>query len=116
MLEDQQKEFEKKKENENKLFAERMEKEKQKMETELQERLRKSISNDFENQLKILQESNKDNEEKLKLARQKELDFLKKEKDLNNKAEEMEIELQKKLAAERVSVNGSNQETGKIKK
>ena len=101
ILEDQQKEFEKKKEKENQLFAERMEKEKLKLESEIQEKLRKSISNDFENQLKHLQESNKDNEEKLKSARQKELDFLKREKDLTTKAEEMEIELQKKLAAER---------------
>ncbi len=100
-LEEQQKEFEKKKENENKLFVERIEKEKQKMESEMQERLRKSISSDYENQLKILQQSNSDSEEKLRLARQKELDFLRKEKDLMTKAEEMEIELQKKLAAER---------------
>ena len=100
-LEDQQKEFEKKKEKENQLFAERMEKEKLKMENELQEKLRKSIGNDFENQLKILQQSNNDNEEKLKTARQKELEFLKKEKELKTKAEEMEIELEKKLAAER---------------
>lgn len=100
-LEEQRKEFEKKKENENKLFAERMEKEKLKMETELQEKLRKSISNDYENQLKILQQSNHDSEEKLKMARQKELDFLKKVQDLKNKEEEMEIDLQKKLAAER---------------
>ena len=101
ILEDQQKDFEKKKENENKLFAERVEKEKLKMETELQEKLRKSISNDFENQLKLLQESYDENEEKLKLARQKEFDFLKKEKELKTRAEEMEIELEKKLAAER---------------
>lgn len=100
-LEDQQKEFEKKKEKENQLFAERMEKEKLKMENEIQEKLRKSIGNDFENQLKILQQSNSDNEEKLKTARQKELEFLKKEKELKTKAEEMEIELEKKLAAER---------------
>ena len=100
-LEEQQKDFEKKKEKENQLFAERMEKEKLKMETELQEKLRKSISNDYENQLKLLQESNKDNEEKLRSARQKELDFLKKEKDLKTKEQELEIELEKKLAAER---------------
>ncbi|MDP4282806.1 MAG: DUF2130 domain-containing protein [Bacteroidota bacterium] len=100
-LEEQQKEFEKKKEIQNQLFADRMEKEKLKMETELQGKLRKSISSDFENQLKLLQQSNNDNEEKLKLARQKELDFLKKEKELKTKAEEMEIELEKKLAAER---------------
>ncbi|MEO8960672.1 MAG: DUF2130 domain-containing protein [Ginsengibacter sp.] len=101
MLDDQQKEFEKKKERENQLFAERMEKEKLKMETEIQEKLRKSISNDYENQLKLLQESSKDNEEKLRLARQKELEFLKKEKELKIKTEEIEIELEKKLAVER---------------
>ncbi|MEO9144323.1 MAG: DUF2130 domain-containing protein [Ginsengibacter sp.] len=100
-LEEQQKEFEKKKEKENQLFAERMQKEKLKMENEIQEKLRKSIGTDFENQLKILQQSNSDNEEKLKSARQKELEFLKKEKELKTKAEEMEIELEKKLAAER---------------
>ena len=97
LFEDQQRDFEKKKENENKIFAERMEKEKLKMESELQEKLRKSISDDFANQLRLLQESNKDNEEKLKTARQKEFDFLKKEKD-----QELEIELEKKLAAERL--------------
>ena len=101
-LEEQQKEFEKKKEKENELFADRMQKEKLKMETELQEKLRKSISGDFENQLKLLQQSNSDNEEKLKTARQKELEFLKKEKELKTKSEEMEIELEKKLAAERL--------------
>ena len=101
-LEEQQREFEKKKEKENELFAERMQKEKLKMETELQEKLRKSISSDFENQLKLLQQSNNDNEEKLKTARQKELEFLKKEKELKTKSEEMEIELEKKLAAERL--------------
>jgi hypothetical protein len=100
-LEDQQKEFERKKEKENQLFAERMEKEKLKLENELQEKLRKSISNDFENQLKFLQQSISDNEEKLKSAREKELEFLKKEKELKTKAEEMEIELEKKLAHER---------------
>ncbi len=102
LFEDQQRDFEKKKENENKIFAERMEKEKLKMESELQEKLRKSISDDFANQLRLLQESNKDNEEKLKTARQKEFDFLKKEKDLKTKEQELEIELEKKLAAERL--------------
>lgn len=98
LFQQQQKEFEKKKEKENELFAERLAKEKLKMEEDLQQKLRKSISNDFENQLKLLQEANNDNEEKLKSARQKELEFLKKEKDLKNKAAEMEIELEKKLA------------------
>jgi hypothetical protein len=101
LLQEQQQEFEKKKEKENELFVQRMEKEKQKMQNELQEKLRKSISNDFENQLKLLQQANVDNEEKLKSARQKELEFLKKEKELRLQAEEMEIELEKKLSEER---------------
>jgi len=101
LLEQQQKEFEKKKEKENELFAERMEKEKLKLQNDLQEKLRKSISNDFENQLKLLQQANNDNEEKLKSARQKELEFLQKEKELKNQAAEMEIQLEKKLAVER---------------
>jgi hypothetical protein len=100
-LQEQRSEFEKKKEKENQLFAERMEKEKLKMESEIQEKLRKTISTDFENQVRLLQQSNTENEEKLKSARQKELEFLKKEKELRTKSEEMEIELEKKLAAER---------------
>jgi hypothetical protein len=100
-LEEQQREFERKKEKENELFAERIEREKLKLQTDLQEKLRKSIHNDFENQLKLLQEANNDNEEKLKAARQKEFEFLQKEKELKNKAAEMELQLEKKLAAER---------------
>ena len=79
-----------------------MEKEKLKIETDIQQRLRKTISSDYENQLKLLQQSNNDNEEKLKLARNKELEFLRKEKDLKIKEEELEISLQKKLSEERL--------------
>jgi hypothetical protein len=105
IFEQQQKDFEKKKEKENELFAERMQKEKLKIESEVQEKLRKSISSDFENQLKILQQANLDNEEKLKSARQKELEFLKKVQELKNKEEEMEIALQKKLSEERATLS-----------
>ncbi len=105
IFEEQQKDFEKKKEKENELFAERMQKEKLKIENEVQDKLRKSIGNDYENQLKILQQSNLDNEEKLKSARQKELEFLKKVQDLKNKEEEMEIILQKKLSQERATLS-----------
>jgi hypothetical protein len=71
------------------------------MQNDLQEKLRKTISNYYENQLKLLQQANHDNEEKLKSARQKELEFLKKQKELKIQAEEMEIQLEKKLARER---------------
>ncbi|MEO7119903.1 MAG: DUF2130 domain-containing protein [Ginsengibacter sp.] len=104
-FEEQQKDFEKKKEQANEMFAERMQKEKLKIENEIQEKLRKSISNDFENRLKMLQQANFDNEEKLKSARQKELEFLKKMQELKNKEEEMEISLQKKLSEERATLS-----------
>lgn len=103
-LEQKNREFELKKEKENQLFAERMQKEKLKMEADIQERLRKSIAGDFENELKILKESVNDNQEKLKLARKKELEFLQKENQLKIKEEELEISLQKKLAEERLSI------------
>ena len=103
-LEDQQKEFEEKKKKENELFAEKFQKEKQKLEAELQEQLRKSISGDYENKLKILEQSNFDNEEKLKTARQKEIEFLKKEQQLKNKEAELELQLHKKLQEERILI------------
>ncbi len=75
--------------------------EKQKLQKELQESLRKTISADFENQLKMLQEADVEKEEKLKLARQKELEFLQKEQALKVREEEMQITLQRQLMDER---------------
>jgi len=100
-LEKQQKEFEEKKKKENDLFAERLQKERLKLETELQEQLRRSISGDYENKLRLLEQNNKESEEKLKQARQKELEFLQKEQVLKNKEADLEIQLQKKLQEER---------------
>jgi hypothetical protein len=71
----------------------------------LEENIRKSVSGDFENKLKLLSEANKENEEKLKVSRIKELEFLKKEKELKDKEAELEIVLQKKLQAERTSLS-----------
>ncbi|HQS52209.1 MAG TPA: DUF2130 domain-containing protein [Daejeonella sp.] len=67
----------------------------------LEEAVRKSIAIDFENKLNFLENANKENQEKLKLAGQKELEFLKKEQELKTRAEEMEIEIQRKMQAER---------------
>ncbi len=70
----------------------------------LEEGVRKSVAADFENQLVLLQNSNKDNEEKLKLAREKELAFLQKEQELKNKEAEIEINFQRKLQEERLTI------------
>ena len=75
--------------------------EKKRMQTDLESSIRKSLSADFENQLKLLQQSVADNEEKLKEARKKELEFLQKEQNIKRREEELEINLHKKLNEER---------------
>ena len=59
-----------------------MKTEKEKLQQQLEQNLRKTITSDFENKLRLLEQNNKDNEEKLKEARQQQLVFLKKEQDL----------------------------------
>jgi hypothetical protein len=75
--------------------------EKKKLQEELQASIRKTIAADYENQLKVLQQSASDTEEKLKEARKKELEFLQKEQQLKAKEEELQITLQKQLLEER---------------
>ncbi len=74
-----------------------MNQEKLKLQEELQTSIRKSVGADFENQLKTLQNNLSDNEERLKEARRKELDFLQKENQLKNKEAEIDIRIQKLL-------------------
>lgn len=100
-FQEEQKLFEEKKRKENELFAQRLQQEKQKMESELQVNLRKSIAADFDTQLKLLEQTNKDNEEKLRLSRQKELEFLQKEQELKTKEAELDLSVQRKLQEER---------------
>lgn len=97
--------FEEKKKQENELFSQKLQKEKQKLEIEIQEQLRKSISSDYENQLRILQENSNNAEEKLKESRKKELEFLQKEQLLKDKEAELEITLQKKMQEERTTIS-----------
>ncbi|MGB4775320.1 MAG: DUF2130 domain-containing protein, partial [Daejeonella sp.] len=81
-------------------FAKKLEEEKQLIGVNI----RKTIAADFENKLQMLENSNKDNEEKLKLSRQKELEFFKKEQELKTKEAELEISVQKKLQEERTNI------------
>jgi hypothetical protein len=103
-LEEEQNLFEEKKKKENELFQQKLQQERQKIEIEMQQQLRKSISADFENELRLLKQNNLENEERLKAARQKEYEFLKKEQELKTREQELEILLQKKLIAERNSL------------
>ena len=79
-LHDQEEDFQKKLNEEKKLIQQKLE-----------EDIRKTIHDDFENRLTLLQQSNEEQQEKLKAARQKELEFLQKEQALKNKEEELEI-------------------------
>lgn len=75
-----------------------------KIQQETEERLRKSLQTDFENQLKLLQEAAKEKDERLKLAREKELEYLKKEQALKAKEEELELQLQRKILEQSAAI------------
>ncbi len=76
-------------------------KEKQRLQAELQESITKSIASDYENKLKLLQQSASDSEEKLKEARKKELEFLQMEQALKTREQELELSVQLQLQKER---------------
>jgi hypothetical protein len=91
-------EWQKKKELESSAL---LEQEKKRLQTEMQESIRKSMAADYENQLKLLQQNAADNELKLKESRKKELEYLQKEQQLKNREEEMQIAVQRQLMEER---------------
>jgi hypothetical protein len=82
-------------------WKELQQKRERELQRKLEEDLRKTIATDFENQVRMLEQNNKDNQEKLKESRQKELEFLRKEQELKNKEAELEITVQRKLQTER---------------
>lgn len=75
--------------------------EKNKIRQSLEEDLRKNIAGDYENQIRMLKETNASSDEKLKEARQRELEYLRKEQELKTKEEELQLTLQKQLIEER---------------
>ena len=86
------------KENES---AKQLQAEKLKLQQQLEEQLRKSISGDYENKMRFLEQRDAENEEKLKQSREKELEFLRKEAEMRTREQELEILLQKKISEER---------------
>jgi hypothetical protein len=82
-------------------FDEKLTIEKKNLQLSIEETLRKSIASDFENQMSILQSNAKASDEKLRIARQKELDFMQKEQLLKQKEDELELNFQRKLNEER---------------
>ncbi len=115
-LNQQAKEWQAKKESELKLqmqqqinakeleYNTRLQQEKNALQNQLQQQLTKTISADFENQLKQLQQADTEKNEKLKAAQAKELEYLTKERELKNKEAELELNVQKKVNEEREKV------------
>jgi hypothetical protein len=90
--------WQKKKEEEtNQLLAEQ----KTKLQTEITEQLKKNIASDYEHKIKLMQENETKMQQQTNEYREKELDFLKKLQDIQTKEAELELELQRKLNAER---------------
>jgi hypothetical protein len=85
-------------------YEQKLAEEKKQLQSVLEESLRKSITTDFENKLQMLDSSNKENEERLKQARAKELDFLKKEQLMKQREEELELQVQRKLQEQRAEM------------
>ena len=71
------------------------------LEADMATQLTTRIQADFENRMRLLQETNKTNEAKLTEARQKELDFLRQMQELKTREQELELEVQRKLMDER---------------
>ncbi len=90
--------WQKKKEEEtNQLLADQ----KKKIETELAEQLKKNIAGEYEHKLKMMQENEANMSKQVHEFRQKELDLLKQVQAIQAKEAELELDLQRKLNAER---------------
>jgi hypothetical protein len=97
----QQELYDKQQKQQELAFQQKLEQEKATLQTTMAENLRKTISADFENQLRMSKEANLENEEKLKLARAKEIEFLKAAQELKTREEELELSIQRKLQEQR---------------
>ncbi len=94
-------EFTEKEQQQVRAFEQRLQQEKNQLQSAIEENLRKSIGNDFENQLQLLQKNADNANEKLKISRQKELEFLQREEQLKQREEELQLQLQRKLQEQR---------------
>ncbi len=82
-------------------FAMKAEEEKKMLAAQLKKELEQQVGADFENKLKLLEDNNKTTQAKLNEAREKEMEFLKKEQELLSKMQEVELVAQRKLVEER---------------
>ena len=82
-------------------LARKTEEEKNALQARIKRELEQQVGADYENKLKLLEETNKTTQAKLAEAREKELDFLKKMQELKTREQELELEMQRKMLEER---------------
>ena len=93
--------FNKQKKQQELDFQQKLAEEKTTLQASMSVNLRKTISADFENKLKMAEDTNKENEEKLKLARVKEIDFLKAAQEIKTREADLELNIQRKVQEQR---------------
>ena len=69
-----------------------------------EDQIRKSLAGDYENQLRLLKDANREQEEKLRLAREQELKIMKLQQDLQSKEQEMDLRMQRELVQQRTQM------------
>src|SRR5690606_9026812 len=63
----------------------KLQQEKNALQKQLEEQVRKNVASDFEHKLALLQITHQENEEKLRISRQREIELLKQQQELKNK-------------------------------
>jgi hypothetical protein len=95
--------------------ARQLQEEKLKLQSQLETQLRKSISGDFELQLNLLKKQTEDQEEKLRISREKEFIFLQKEGEIKQREAQLDLDIQRKLQEERGKLAEEIRKTEEIK-
>jgi hypothetical protein len=82
-------------------FTLKQEQEKASLKKQIEEQARQAIGADFANQITVLQQGRQEQDEKLRHARERELELMKQQQELKEQREEMELAQQKKMLEER---------------
>ena len=93
--------WQKKKEEET---AQLLADQKVKIQSEMGDQLKKTLADEYEHKLKMMQESESNMSKQVKEFQNKELEFLKQVQAIQSKEAELELELQRKLMAERENI------------
>jgi hypothetical protein len=104
-LKRQLEEFQKKERQLSLQHEQQLSDERKRVQQEMEAVLRKSLEADYSTKIRLLESSVKDNEEKLHMAREKELAFLQKEQALSQREQELQLELQRKLQEQRLELS-----------